>query len=105
MSVVASCSATSVPIRVSSRKVLAKLNAARTVPARAFREASPVVMVARVEKPDDLWRKELDAPSFKVLRNKGTEPAGTSEYNTFYPKEGHFVCKAGTSTRRLVNST
>jgi hypothetical protein len=59
MSAVAACRATILPARVQSRKVLSKLNAARSVPARAFRGASPVVMVARVEKPDDVWRKEV----------------------------------------------
>jgi len=27
-------------------------------------------------------------------RQAGTEPAGTGEYNNFYPKEGHFACGA-----------
>ena len=39
------------------------------------------------------WSKELDKTSFQVLRKKGTEPAGTGEYDKFYPTEGHFVCK------------
>ena len=36
---------------------------------------------------------QLDKTSFQVLRKKGTEPAGTGEYDKFFPKEGHFVCK------------
>ena len=51
------------------------------------------MMVSRVEKSDAEWKKELDQTSFQVLRKKGTEPAGTGEYDKFYPTEGHFVCK------------
>ena len=36
---------------------------------------------------------QLDTASFQVLRKKGTEPAGTGEYDKFFPEEGHFVCK------------
>ena len=49
-------------------------------------------MVSRVEKSEG-EKKELDQFSFQVLRKKGTEPAGTGEYDKFYPTEGHFVCK------------
>ena len=46
-----------------------------------------------MEKSEGEWKKELDQFSFQVLRKKGTEPAGTGEYDKFYPTEGHFVCK------------
>jgi len=49
--------------------------------------------VARVEKSDADWKKELNAQEFQVLRKKGTEPARTGEYDKFYPSEGHFVCR------------
>ena len=29
---------------------------------------------------------------FRVLRQKGTEMPGSSEFNKFYPKEGTFAC-------------
>lgn len=29
-----------------------------------------------------------------MLREKGTEPARKGEYDKFYPKAGHFVCRA-----------
>jgi peptide-methionine (R)-S-oxide reductase len=63
------------------------------------RRSSVVVMsgrrvdVARVEKSDADWKKELNAQEFQVLRKKGTEPARTGEYDKFYPSEGHFVCR------------
>jgi peptide-methionine (R)-S-oxide reductase len=84
-----------VATRLTTRKALAakRVNVAPSVHVRAFRGASTIVMVSRVEKPDAEWAKELDKASFQVLRKKGTEGAGTGEYDKFYPTEGHFVCK------------
>ena len=41
------------------------------------------------------WKAELSDFEYKVLREKATEPAGSGEYDGFYPKagEGHFVCR------------
>lgn len=75
--------------------VVAKTTARKTT----ARRSSVVVMsgrrvdVARVEKSDADWKKELNAQEFQVLRKKGTEPARTGEYDKFYPSEGHFVCR------------
>uniref|UniRef100_A0A7S0LF09 Peptide-methionine (R)-S-oxide reductase n=1 Tax=Coccolithus braarudii TaxID=221442 RepID=A0A7S0LF09_9EUKA len=46
-------------------------------------------------KTDAEWKAELSAMEFRVLRQKGTEPAGSGEYDKFYPKkgEGYFACK------------
>ena len=41
----------------------------------------------------DDWRKVLSRQEFNVLREKGTERPGSGEYDGFYPKEGHFVCR------------
>jgi len=48
--------------------------------------------MARVEKSDSEWQKELDRTAYQVLRKKGTEPAGSGQYDKFYPTEGHFQC-------------
>ena len=42
------------------------------------------------------WQKELSPDEYYVLRQKGTEMAGTGEYDHFYPKpeEGYFCCRA-----------
>jgi len=47
-----------------------------------------------VKKTEDEWRQTLGSAQYRVLRKAGTEPAGTGEYNNFYPKDGHFACGA-----------
>lgn len=42
---------------------------------------------------EDEWRSVLTKQEFHVLREKGTESAGSGEYDGYYPKEGHFVCR------------
>jgi peptide-methionine (R)-S-oxide reductase len=49
--------------------------------------------MARIEKTDEEWRKELTAQEYEVLRGKGTEPAGSGEYDKMKPVSGHFVCR------------
>lgn len=38
-------------------------------------------MVNRIEKSDEEWRKELTPEQYRILRQKGTEPAFTGAYN------------------------
>ena len=41
------------------------------------------------------WKKDvkLTKAEASVIWDKGTERAGTGEYNKFYPKTGYFACK------------
>jgi len=48
----------------------------------------------KVAKSESDWKKQLSEEEYEVLRLKGTERPGTGEYDKFYPKKGHFVCKA-----------
>jgi len=50
--------------------------------------------LTKVTKADSEWKKELSTEEFRVLRQKGTEAPYKGEYDGFYPKKGHFVCKA-----------
>jgi peptide-methionine (R)-S-oxide reductase len=47
----------------------------------------------KVEKSDAQWRKELTADQYRVLREKGTEPAFTGEYHDT-KEPGVYVCAA-----------
>jgi peptide-methionine (R)-S-oxide reductase len=44
-----------------------------------------------LEKPDEEWRRELPADSYRVLRRHGTEPPGSSPLN-HEKREGIYRC-------------
>ena len=46
-----------------------------------------------MKKTDKEWKKELTPEQYKILREKGTEPAFTGKYNDLKEK-GKFVCAA-----------
>jgi peptide-methionine (R)-S-oxide reductase len=54
------------------------------------------MMADLAKSPKDMteadWKAVLEPKAYHVLRQKGTEPARTGEYDKFYPTEGHFVC-------------
>jgi len=39
------------------------------------------------------WKRKLTQAEFQVLRMKATEPIGSGEYNSFFPKSGAFLCR------------
>lgn len=47
-----------------------------------------------VQKTEEEWKQVLSEEEYNVLREKGTERAGTGEYNKFKPGTGHFKCRA-----------
>ncbi|XCI74827.1 MAG: peptide-methionine (R)-S-oxide reductase MsrB [Flavobacteriales bacterium] len=46
-----------------------------------------------VQKIETEWKTILSYEAYHVLRQKGTEPPGTGQYNHFFEK-GHYGCKA-----------
>ena len=44
-----------------------------------------------IQKTDDEWQRELTPDQYRVLRQHGTERAGTSPLNTEH-REGTFFC-------------
>jgi peptide-methionine (R)-S-oxide reductase len=56
-----------------------------------------------VEKTEQDWRATLTAPQYRVLREHGTEPAGTSPLN-HEKREGTFRC-AGCGQELFVSAT
>ena len=53
-------------------------------------------MTEKIEKPDAVWRQELSAQAYQVLRHEATERAGTSPLND-EKRKGTYVC-AGCGT-------
>ena len=47
-----------------------------------------------VKLSDTEWKSKLSSEEFTVLRKGGTERYGAGEFCNFFPKEGHFQCKA-----------
>jgi len=49
-----------------------------------------------LQKTVDEWKAELTAEEYAIIRGKGTEAAGSGEYDRYFPgpQEGHFVCRA-----------
>jgi peptide-methionine (R)-S-oxide reductase len=47
--------------------------------------------MAKVEKSEEQWRRELTPEQFYICRQKGTEPPFTGEYSTC-KKEGAYRC-------------
>lgn len=45
-----------------------------------------------LKKSEKAWRDQLDEQSFRVLREKGTENAGSGLYHDWYPADGFFRC-------------
>lgn len=50
-------------------------------------------MSYEIDKPDEQWRAELNAQEYRVLREAGTEPPFTGEYNET-TTEGVYECRA-----------
>lgn len=43
---------------------------------------------------DAEWRAKLTGEEYRVLRQCGTEAYGRGEFCRYFPKSGHFACKA-----------
>ncbi|TFK74942.1 peptide methionine sulfoxide reductase msrB [Pluteus cervinus] len=59
--------------------------------------------MSTVQKSEEEWRAVLSREQFRVLREKGTEPAGTGEYDKHYD-EGVYSC-AGCGTPLYKSTT
>ncbi len=53
------------------------------------------------ERADDEWRERLTPEQYRIMREKGTEPAGTGEYDKLF-EAGSYLC-AGCGSK-LFNS-
>ena len=60
-------------------------------------------MSEKIEKPNDEWRKELDAEQYHILREKGTERAFTGKYWNL-KEDGTYTC-AGCGQELFTSDT
>ncbi|KAK5987860.1 Peptide-methionine (R)-S-oxide reductasemethionine [Cladobotryum mycophilum] len=44
------------------------------------------------QRTEEEWRAILNPQQFRILREKGTERAGSGEYDKHYPEEGVYTC-------------
>ncbi|QRV88814.1 methionine-R-sulfoxide reductase [Ceratobasidium sp. AG-Ba] len=58
---------------------------------------------APVTRTEDEWRAQLSPEQFRILREKGTERAGTGKYDKHY-EEGTYTC-AGCGTPLYTSKT
>jgi peptide-methionine (R)-S-oxide reductase len=61
-------------------------------PASAQRKG-PKTVIEKINKPNEEWKKVLPADTYRVMREHGTERAGTSPLNN-NKKKGVYVCAA-----------
>mmetsp|Transcript_138360 Transcript_138360/g.327720 ORF Transcript_138360/g.327720 Transcript_138360/m.327720 type:complete len:323 (+) Transcript_138360:27-995(+) len=46
----------------------------------------------QIKRSEAEWRAQLDPQRYRVLRQQGTEPPGSHQYDRFMPAKGHFAC-------------
>ncbi|PWZ00523.1 SelR-domain-containing protein [Testicularia cyperi] len=87
-----------VSTNTSSASLLASLQRPfSTSPSHLFKMGSTASTQAPPEsfpkgKSNADWRAQLNTEQFRILREKGTEMAGTGEFNKHYPKNGVYAC-------------
>ncbi|KAJ5825665.1 hypothetical protein N7474_002803 [Penicillium riverlandense] len=84
------------PRSISGSKLL---KAAPTIPffgaffsSKAKAEEPSESMSYPDQRSDDQWRTVLSPEQFRILRQKGTEPPGTGEYDKHSPSQGVYNC-------------
>ncbi|KAK4050280.1 hypothetical protein OIV83_003601 [Microbotryomycetes sp. JL201] len=95
--VASSLSSSPIGVRASLHSTATQLWAATTHTLGAF-TSSPLRMASDDSnqwpkgKSEDEWRVQLSPEQFRILRKKGTEMAGTGEYDSHYPQKGVYEC-------------
>ncbi|KAF5316458.1 hypothetical protein D9619_006347 [Psilocybe cf. subviscida] len=85
------------------RKVLSAPTSSSPSPISPFNTPIPRRTMSTVNKSEEEWRAVLSPQQFRILRQKGTEPAGTGEYDK-HKAEGVYTC-AGCGTALYKSTT
>ncbi|KAJ2894659.1 methionine-R-sulfoxide reductase-like protein SelR [Zalerion maritima] len=81
------------PLGISPAKPMSFLsNLFSSSSSSASKSSSSNNMSFPTQKSDDEWRAVLSPEQFRILRQKGTEAAGTGDYNKHYPNQGVYNC-------------
>lgn len=92
-----SLSRTSLPLKLTSASVLSLSLYYATLGSSSSRTMSSAAQSLPKALPESEWQAKLTKEQFRILRGKGTEAAGTGEYDKHFPKEGTYAC-AGCGT-------
>ena len=69
-------------------------NSDKKIPARREREGQPLEHWKAFENNEAFFKANLTQAEYKVLRKDDTEWPRSSTYDDFYPRKGHFACRA-----------
>jgi len=85
---------TCLPIPITSLSIQRKLFIHRNlIPLLQFQHSSNFSKKMSNERSEEEWRAILSPEQFRIIRQKGTEPAGSGEYNKF-KEQGMYNCAA-----------
>lgn len=61
----------------------------------SFKQYSKMPVDEKVLKTEQEWKSELSREEYRVLREKGTEPAFSGRFDKYYPEigSGYFACR------------
>jgi peptide-methionine (R)-S-oxide reductase len=92
-SVSISCNQLEAPVTASAPAATGKPKVVKIVEVTGSGARKGTVMVEKVIKTEEEWKKQLSSLAYSVTRQKGTEMAFTGKYNKHYEK-GTYKCVA-----------
>jgi len=84
-------------------RVFAASSATKAIPVSSNDQAMSDIKPGSLDRPDSEWRAVLNKEQFRILRQKGTEMAGTGEYDK-HKADGVYHC-AGCGTPLYKSTT
>ncbi|GAA5904165.1 hypothetical protein JCM6882_003966 [Rhodosporidiobolus microsporus] len=79
-------------VLVASYFAAPRLSSSATLGNSSSRSMATKGKVYEVDLTPAQWKEKLTSEQFRILREQGTEMAGSGEYNKHYPKKGVYEC-------------